>query len=248
MAGLENLVREMLKREGEFWIRFLYLYPDEISEELLDLMASDPRVCPYLDMPIQHINDTMLKAMRRKTSKQHILNTIASVRKKLPSVVIRTSLMVGFPGETEEQFEELLDFVKKGPLDNVGIFKYSLEEESPSAKMLGHLSEEVKQKRFEKLAKTQRLVVTKRNRSYIGKTLKVVIEGIHPDSPYLLRGRFYGQCPEIDGQVIINDASHVTTLGALYDVEITDCAEYDLIGRVVAPLAKKKSPQLSMVP
>jgi ribosomal protein S12 methylthiotransferase len=247
VSGLENLVREMLKREGEFWIRFLYLYPDEISLELLELMASDSRVCPYLDMPIQHINDTMLKAMRRKTSKQHILNTLVSVRKKLPSVVIRTSLMVGFPGETEEQFEELLDFVKQVPLDNVGIFKYSLEEESPSAKMLGHLSEEVKQKRFEKLAEAQRLVVTKRNRSYIGKTLKVVIEGIHPDSPYLLRGRFYGQCPEIDGQVIINDGRLVNTLGALYDVEITDCAEYDLIGRVVAPLSKKKSPQLSMV-
>lgn len=241
IAGLENLIREMIKREGDFWIRFLYLYPDEITEELLDVMASDSRICAYLDMPIQHINDKMLKAMRRKTSREQIISTIQSLRKKLPGAVIRTSLMVGFPGETEEQFEELIQFVQEHPLDNVGVFKYSREEESPSAKMEGHLSEEIKQARFEKLVSTQMEVVRKRNRSFIGTKLHVIVEGYHPDSPYLMRGRFYGQCPDIDGQVIINDGRLVDAFGKFYEVEITDVADYDLIGKVVSPIHVKKT-------
>lgn len=244
-GALENLVREMLKREKDFWLRFLYLYPDEISEELIELMASDPRICAYLDMPIQHIDSVMLKAMRRKTSREQIISTIQNLRQKLPHVVIRTSLMVGFPGETEEQFEQLVRFVQEHPLDNVGIFKYSLEEESPSAKMSGHLPDEIKQERYERLAAAQMKVVRQRNRQYIGKKFKVIIEGYHPDSPYLMRGRFYGQCPEIDGQVIINDARHVDAFGKFYDVEITDVADYDLIGGVVA--AKKTTRPLSLV-
>ncbi len=150
--------------------------------------------------------------------------------------------MVGFPGETEEQFEELVEFVKEHPLDNIGIFKYSREEESHSAKIAGHLPEEIKQARFEKLAATQMKVVRKRNRSYLGKKLRVIVEGYHPDSPYLMRGRFYGQCPEIDGQVIINDAQFVDAFGKFYDVEITDVADYDLIGRVLEPAEAKKAP------
>jgi ribosomal protein S12 methylthiotransferase len=241
-SGLENLVREMLKRKGDFWLRFLYLYPDEITEELLLLMASDSRICAYLDMPIQHINAAMLKAMRRKTSREQITTTIETLRTKIPGAVIRTSLMVGFPGETDEQFEEMVKFVQEHPLDNIGIFKYSKEEESPSAKMSGHLSDQIKQVRFEKLAAAQMKVVRKRNRTYIGKKLKVIIEGYHPDSPYLMRGRFYGQCPEIDGQVIINDGRKVDAFGKFYEVEITDVADYDLIGRVLAPASVKKTP------
>lgn len=205
-------------------------------------MASDSRICAYLDMPIQHINNQMLKAMRRKTSREQIIHTIQMLRKKLPGAVIRTSLMVGFPGETEEQFEELVQFVQDHPLDNIGIFKYSREEESPSAKMEGHISEEVKQARFEKLAATQMEVVRKHNRSYLKRKLNVIIEGYHPDSPYLMRGRFYGQCPEIDGQVIINDGRLVDAFGKVYEVEITDVADYDLIGKVVGSIAQKKAP------
>ncbi|MES2122688.1 MAG: TRAM domain-containing protein, partial [Chlamydiota bacterium] len=169
-----------------------------------------------------------------KTSKEQIVSTIEQLRKKLPDVVIRTSLMVGFPGETEEQFQELVQFVQEHPLDNIGIFKYSREEESSSAKMPGHLSDEIKQKRQESLAAAQHAVVRETNRKYIGKTLKVIVEGYHPDSPYLMRGRFYGQCPEIDGQVIINDGRKVDAFGKFYDVKITDVIEYDLIGKVVA--------------
>jgi ribosomal protein S12 methylthiotransferase len=240
VAGLESLVRKMLQRPGDFWIRFLYLYPDEISDELLDLMASDARICPYLDMPIQHVSDSVLKAMRRKTSKKHIIETLDKIRSRIPDAVIRTSLMVGFPGETDAQFEELVAFVQTTPLDNVGIFKYSREEDSPSAKMEGHVSEEIKEQRFERLGAVQRAVASGRNRAYIGKTLKVIVEGYHPDSPYLMRGRFQGQCPEIDGQVILNDARLVKAFGERYLVKITDVADYDLIGRVVERDAPKK--------
>lgn len=246
--GLENLLQEMSKRTGDFWIRLLYLYPDEMTPKLMATIASDSRICRYIDMPIQHCNDQMLKAMRRKTNKAQIIEVIETLRKEIPEIVIRTSLMVGFPGETEEQFQELVSFVKEYKLDQVGIFTYSKEEESPSAKMEGHLSAEVKQKRYEILAEAQAKVVAKKNKKYVGQILEVIVEGYHPDSPYLMRGRFYGQCPEMDGQVIINDPSGVDGFGKRYLVEITDVMGYDLIGGVVGsiPSKKKASSRLSL--
>lgn len=234
--ALTDLLKALLQSDKKFWLRLLYLYPDEITEPMLELLETDKRLLRYFDMPIQHINDTILKAMRRKTSKQQILDTLKTLRSRFPDIVLRTSLMVGFPGETEEQFQELVDFVQNHPLDNVGIFKYSREEESHSATLPGHISEEVKQDRFERLAAVQRDVVSKRQRRFIGKTLEVMVEGYHPASPYLMRGRFYGQCPDIDGQVIINDGRLVKSFNKLYNVEITDVADYDLIGKVVSPV------------
>ncbi|NNM42975.1 MAG: 30S ribosomal protein S12 methylthiotransferase RimO [Chlamydiae bacterium] len=248
--GLESLLKEMLKVEKDFWLRLLYLYPDEITDGLIEIMQSDPRICPYLDMPIQHINDRILKSMRRKTDGAQIRETLEKLRKQIPNIVIRTSLMVGFPGETEEEFEELLTFIQKYPLDNVGIFTYSKEEGSFSAKLAGHLPEEVKQERFEKLASMQKKMVKKRNKRFLGQKYKVVVEGYHPETDLLMVGRFYGQCPEIDGQVIINDGRKVDAFGEWYEVEITEVAEYDLIGRVVKSLSpkapKKTSPRLAV--
>jgi ribosomal protein S12 methylthiotransferase len=242
--GLENLLKQMLEVEGKFWLRLLYLYPDEITDGLIQLLEKDSRLVPYLDMPIQHINNEMLKAMRRKTSREQIVQIIESLRARVPGIVIRTSLMVGFPGETEEQFEELCEFIQEHPLDNIGIFKFSLEKEAHAATLPNQISEEVKQMRFEKLAKLQMKMVKKRNKGYIGKKLQVMVEGYHPESEFLMRGRFYGQCPEIDGQVIINDGRLVKAFGKLYEVEITDIAGYDLIGAVTAeietPAPKKK--------
>ncbi|MGE5196413.1 MAG: 30S ribosomal protein S12 methylthiotransferase RimO [Anaerolineae bacterium] len=236
--GLAHLLRKMLAVEKDFWLRLLYLYPDEIDDELIDILAQDRRICRYLDMPIQHINNTILKAMRRKTSKEEIFEIIRKLRSRLPDVIIRTSLMVGFPGETDAHFQELLDFVKEASLDHVGIFKYSKELDSHSATLPGHLSEEVKEERFHLLAKAQKAVVKKRNKRYIGTRLSVVVEGFHPDTSLLMRGRFYGQCPEIDGQVIINDGRKVKGFGELYEVEITGFADYDLIGKVLGPSQK----------
>jgi ribosomal protein S12 methylthiotransferase len=240
-GALAALIRSMLKNPQPFWLRFLYLYPDEIDDELIDLMKSDSRICPYLDMPLQHINDTMLKAMHRTTSKEQILSIIERLRREVPNVSIRTSLMVGFPGETEEQFEELLDFVKKYPLDNVGVFQFSLEKEAFAAKLPHQISEEVKQDRFERLTKAQLKVVRKRQKQWIGKKVHAIVEGFHPESQMLLRARHSGQCPDIDGQIIINDGRKVTAFGKVYEVEITDATDYDLIGTVLGPVSCKKT-------
>ncbi len=238
-GALENLIRSMLTVKKDFWLRFLYLYPDEISDEMIALIAEDKRICRYLDMPIQHINDTILKAMRRKTSRAQIVETIQKLRTKMPDLVIRTSLMVGFPGETEEQFEELVQFIQDYPLDNVGIFKFSLEKEAHAAKLPDQIDEKTKERRYAKLAKVQMEVLKKRQKRYIGKRLQVVVEGYHEEVPQLMRGRFYGQCPEIDGQVIINDGRKVESFGKLHEVEITDVAGVDLIGKVLAPVVSK---------
>ena len=238
--NLELLLEEMCKVERPFWLRLLYLYPDEITDELIAIIQKDSRICRYLDMPIQHINSDILKSMKRKTSKEQIISTIQNLRKAIPDIVIRTSLMVGFPGETEDQFMELMDFVKEFALDNIGIFTYSMEKESASAEYGDHISEEVKDRRYQMLAKAQLETLQKRNKKWIGRKLPVIVEGYHPESRFLMRGRHYGQCPEIDGQVIINDGRKVTAFGQLYEVEITEVADYDLIGKVVAPIELKK--------
>ena len=238
---LANLIRMLLKEEGDFWLRLLYLYPDEIDDEIIALIKSDKRLLPYLDMPIQHINPTILKSMHRKTSKEQIISIITRLREQVPDVVIRTSLMVGFPGETEEQFEELLQFVKEYKLDNIGIFKYSREEESTSAQYEGHLSDDIKEERHQRLATAQAKVAEENTNRYIGRQLEVVVEGYHPESEHLMVGRFYGQAPDVDGQVIINDTHQVTDFGQRYLVEITDAIGYDLIGAAIKPLAKRST-------
>ncbi len=239
--GLIVLLKELLKTSGDYWIRLLYLYPDEITDELIDLMRENPRICPYLDMPIQHVSNPLLKAMRRKTSKEEIVAIIEKLREQIPGMAIRTSLIVGFPGETEEQFEELCDFVQEYPLDHVGIFTYSKEEGSAAAEMEGQIEESVKEERQEILAALQQEVVEERSEQFIGKKMKVLVEGFHPESELLMRGRHSGQCPDIDGQVIINDGRAVNAFNEWYEVEITDLAGYDLIGRVLRPLAKPKT-------
>lgn len=240
-GALAKLLKTMLQDTRPFWIRLLYLYPDEIDDDLIEIMKSDPRICPYLDMPIQHINDQMLRSMHRATSKDQILTIIEKLRKQIPDVSIRTSLMVGFPGETQEQFQELVDFVQKVRLDHVGIFKFSLEKEAYAAKLENQISEEVKQTRFEQLAAAQMKSVRKRGRAMIGRKFQAIVEGFHPDSELLLRARHSGQCPEIDGQIIINDGRKVKEFGQLYQVEITDVADYDLIGRVLGPVGESPS-------
>jgi ribosomal protein S12 methylthiotransferase len=243
-GALEKLLRKMLQVKGDYWIRLLYLYPDEITDELIEVMQSDPRLLPYLDMPIQHINSEILKAMRRKTDRNHIVQTYTKLRQAIPHVVIRTSLMVGFPGETKEQFDELCAFVKDYPLDNLGVFQFSLEKEAHAATLPDQLSKEIKQERYDTLMQIQMEQVRVLNQKYIGQTLEVMVEGYHPESEFLMRGRFYGQCPEIDGQVIINDGRLVEEFGCLHEVEVTDVIDYDLIGTVTKRLKprQKRSP------
>jgi ribosomal protein S12 methylthiotransferase len=231
--GLCLVLRELLKVEGDYWLRLLYLYPDEITDELIQIMKSDSRICPYLDMPIQHVNDAMLKSMHRATCREDIIRTITKLRQEIPEITIRTSLIVGFPGETEEQFNELAAFIKEYPLDNIGIFQYSQEPGSRAAEYSDQIEQRVKKERYEKLMKIQQKVVEKKNKKMIGNVVLGVVEGYHPESNLLMRARHAGQCPEIDGQIIINDGRKVKAFGERYRIEITDVAGYDLVGRVM---------------
>ena len=231
--GLSELLMEMLKDPRDFWLRLLYLYPDEIDDHLIEVMKSDRRICPYLDMPIQHINDSVLQRMHRKTSQSHIIQTIQKLRKEIPDIAIRTSLIVGFPGETEPEFQELVSFVREYALDHVGIFQFSSEKEAPASELPNPISEKEKQRRFEILSKEQHKVVQKKNRRMIGRRFLAIVDGPHPDSKYLIAAHHSRQCPEIDGQIIINDAPRNISSGKRYIVEITDAAGVDLIGRII---------------
>ena len=184
----------------------------------------------------------MLKSMRRATSREDIIATITKLRAEVPHISIRTSLIVGFPGETEEQFEELAQFVQEYPLDNIGIFKYSKEPGSPAFDYPDQISDEVKEQRYHRLMQIQQKVVKKLLSKMKGKKFPVVIEGYHPESELLMRGRHRGQCPDIDGMVIINEgAEKVEAFGQIYSVEITGVAGYDLIGKVIGS-SKKRTP------
>jgi ribosomal protein S12 methylthiotransferase len=231
--GLISLIKEILKEPGQFWLRLLYLYPDEITDELIQLIKSDPRICPYLDMPIQHVNNDVLKSMHRATSKEDIISTITKLKNEIPEISIRTSLIVGYPGETEEQFVELCEFLNEYALDNVGIFKYSQEQGSRSATLPNQIAEEVKEERYHRLMQIQQRSVEKLQATKVGQRLSVIVEGYHPESKMLMLGRHRGQCPDIDGSIIINDGRKVTAFGERYIVEITGVAGYDLVGRVI---------------
>lgn len=231
--NLATLLRALLASTDDpnLWLRLLYLYPDEITPELIDILESDPRICRYLDMPIQHSHDGMLKLMRRKTTSQDIQDTIRTLRERLPDIHIRTSLMVGFPGETEEQFEHLLAFVKEFELENVGVFEFSDEELAYAHKLPNHVPEEVKKDRYERLMMAQLDIIRRKNQARVDQKQQIltVIEGMQGD--YIV-GRYYGQCPDIDGQVILEGNPRVYP-GERYLVELTGFDDYDLIGRVV---------------
>lgn len=234
--GLIYLIKEILKEPGDFWLRLLYLYPDEITDELIALIKSDSRICPYLDMPIQHVNNEVLKSMNRATSKEDIIDIIGKLKKEIPDISIRTSLIVGYPGETEEQFEELCQFLTEYPLDNVGIFKYSREPDSRSFSLPNQIAEEVKVERYDRLMQIQQKVVEKCLKTKIGQKLAVIVEGYHPESNLLMVARHRGQCPDIDGNIIINDGRKVKGFGQRYLAEITGVAGYDLVARVIKEL------------
>lgn len=231
--GLIHLLKEILKEEGDYWLRLMYLYPDEITDELIQLMKQESRICPYIDMPIQHVNDAMLKSMHRATNRQQIVTTIEKMREEIPNITIRTSLIVGFPSETEEQFQELIQFVEDYQLDNVGVFQFSREPGSYAYDLPDQIAEEVKQDRYDRLMQVQQQVVEQQQRKWVGQTMEVVVEGYHPETRVLMVGRHKGQCPEIDGQVLINDGRAVEAFGERYQVAISDVSGYDLVGRVL---------------
>lgn len=224
--SLHILLKELSKIDGIKWIRVLYCYPEEIYDELIDEIAVNDKVVKYLDLPIQHISNNILKLMGRKTTKEDIINKIDKLRDRVPGIALRTSLIVGFPNETEEDFKELKDFLLEYKLDKVGVFKYSREEGTPAAKMDGQVDEEIKDIRENELMLTQREISNEINSLKVGKIYDILVEGYNGEYYY---GRNYEMAPEIDGSVLFTRHCAINK-GDFTQVRIEKNTEYDLIG------------------
>ena len=225
-----ELLKELCKIEELVWIRTLYTYPERISDELLDLMASEEKLVKYLDMPIQHINGDILKKMNRKGNKESITALINKIREKVGNITLRTTLITGFPSETEEQFCELHQFVKDIEFDRLGCFAYSAEEDTLAANMPNQIDEQTKIDRMELIMESQTLIAAGKNEQKIGKTIKVLIEG-WDDYIKCYYGRSEADAPEIDGKVFFM-AYSPQVIGSFVDVTVNDILEYDLLGEI----------------
>ena len=227
-----ELLKALADESGAEWIRVLYLYPDGITPEVIELIKTRKNLVKYFDMPLQHINTAVLKRMNRRMTKEEIVDVLEKIRKEIPEAVIRTQFIVGYPGETKEQFDELLEFVEEQKFDRVGCFKYSIEEGTKAGAMADQIDEEIKDFRFKKLMALQKKISRKKHKTYIGKVMPVLVEGYSEETELLLRGRMSQQAPEIDGQVFINDG--VAKIGSMVNVEITHSHDYDLVGRIIS--------------
>lgn len=229
--SLSSLLDELVKTDGIEWIRVHYLYPEAITDELIDVMAKHEKICNYIDMPVQHASDYILKRMARRTTRSDMLSRIEKIRAKMPDCVIRTSIIVGFPGETEEHFNELYDFVKTVRFDRMGVFAYSQEEDTPAALFPDQVDEKVKQERLDKLMTLQQQISLSLNREKLGRTIEVIAEG-YDEECFLFYGRSRGDSIEVDGKVYFASEEEVSA-GDILKVEILDADEYDLTGRVI---------------
>jgi ribosomal protein S12 methylthiotransferase len=229
--SLESLIGELAGIEGLSWIRLLYAYPDGIRDSLIRLIKEEDKVCKYLDLPLQHISDPILQRMNRRSTEAEIRTLISRLRSEIPGIALRTSFIVGFPGETEEDFTKLLHFVEEVQFDRLGVFCYSREEGTPAAAMPDQISERIKRDRYKKLMRAQARVSFKRNRRLIGTMEQVIIEGYSEETDLLLKGRSSRQAPDIDGQVYITAGN--ANIGEIVNLRITDSSDYDLIGEIV---------------
>ena len=229
--GLALLLRRLGGVDGLRWIRVMYAYPATMTDPILDAIASEERVAKYIDIPLQHASEAALKRMKRPTGKGNLLGLVERMRERVPGVAIRTSFIVGFPGETEEEFGALVEFVEAAQFDNVGVFTYSDEEGTSSFDLPGRVAPLVKENRRRKVMATQKRISARRNKARIGERVEVLVEGPHPDTDFLLKGRLSTQAPEIDGSVLINDGT--AGPGAFVACEITEAHPYDLVARIV---------------
>ncbi|PLX83526.1 MAG: 30S ribosomal protein S12 methylthiotransferase RimO [Desulfuromonas sp.] len=241
-ARIEDLLRELVKIEGLAWLRLLYAYPDGISDELLDLMASEEKICNYLDIPLQHIDDAVLAMMNRRVDEAGIRSLLDRIRRRIPDVTLRTSFIVGFPGETEGQFSRLHEFVKEGHFERVGVFRYSREEGTSAAELEEQVPERTKRTRYHKLMKAQNRISFRKNRDLVGRTEPVLVEGYSEETDLLLRGRSIRQAPDVDGQVYITAGQ--ADVGEIVMLRITDSSDYDLIGEIVEPSSLPSAAQV----
>jgi len=227
---LAELLTDLEKIEGFKWIRFLYSYPETITDELIDVVKNSKKICHYFDLPIQHISNDVLRRMNRKSDKESIYNLVNKLRKEIPDVILRTTLIVGFPGETEDDFNELCEFVKSCKFDRLGAFAYSAEDGTPAAKFPNQIPEEVKNQRRDKIMEIQQEVSLNNLKDKVGKVYDCLIENITEDGEYLI-GRSYMDVPSEDGVIYIKNDND-TMINEFVSVEITDSNEYDLFGVV----------------
>jgi ribosomal protein S12 methylthiotransferase len=233
--ALAQLMRELCRLEGVEWVRVMYTYPTHISDAFLDVLAEESKAVKYLDMPLQHASRNVLKLMKRGGDRSSLERLIARVRGRVPGIAVRTTFITGFPGETEEDFDELLAFVRDVEFDRVGVFTYSDEEGTPAFDLPGKVDPKIARKRRDRLMRAQSRISLKRNRARVGETVRVLFEGASRETDLLWQGRTEAQAPDIDGCVLINDAPEGFTPepGQFVNVEITEAQEYDLVGRIV---------------
>ena len=228
--SLPVLLRKLCKISGLRWIRVLYCYPEEITDELIRVMKEEPKICHYLDLPIQHANDDILKRMGRKTSKQELIDIVGKLRKEIPDICLRTTLITGFPGETQEQYEELYRFVSEMEFDRLGVFTYSPEEDTPAALMPDQIEESVKEERQAELMELQQEIAFEAAENMVGKEVLVMTEGKVADENVYV-GRTYKDAPNIDGLIFVETGVELVS-GDFAKVRVTGALEYDLIGGI----------------
>lgn len=223
--GLSVLIRELEKISGLSWIRLMYLYPAGMSDMLIDTISQSEKIVHYLDIPIQHVNDDILKAMRRPDTRDSLRRLIEKVRSSMDDVVLRTTLMVGFPGETDKQFDALIDFVRWAQFDALGCFPFYPEAGTPAAEMPGQIPETVKQQRLDELMVTQQKIAFARNENRLGRTLTCLVDSVERDGLY--RGRYYGQAPDIDSICFVRNGS--AKPGQFIEAKVIGSSDYDLL-------------------
>jgi ribosomal protein S12 methylthiotransferase len=248
---LVDLLPELCAVDGIRWLRLHYAYPRDFPLKLMQVIAREPKIVKYLDMPLQHSSDRLLRSMKRGRDSAFLRDLLARLRGEIPGLALRTSLIVGLPGETRADFKDLLGFVEEQRFERLGVFEYSSEDGTPAAEMAGQLSAEVKRDRFQQVMELQRDISRDHQQAMIGRTLEVLVEGRAEETEHLLAGRHAQQAPEIDGLTYVNDG--VAYPGELVSLEITDAGDYDLVGRVVArdetrarqplPAARKPAPK-----
>ena len=228
---LPKLLTELCKIDELKWIRLLYCYPERVTDELLDVMANEKKIVKYMDLPIQHCDGEILKKMNRSGDEQSLRALIGKIRNRIPGITLRTTLITGFPGETEEQFSRLAEFVQDMKFDRLGCFPFSPEEGTPAEKMDGQLDDDVKERRAEVIMEQQMLIAVKKNKELVGKTIEIIVEGFDRYGECYF-GRSAADAPEIDGKIFFTSPNKKLVFGKFINVEITDMLDYDLIGEV----------------
>jgi len=228
---LVSLLKKLVKVRGAKWLRLLYMHPKHVTDEMIAIIKNEKKILKYIDLPIQHISSKILKRMNRHQSEKQVRGVIDKIRKEIPDAALRTSLIVGFPGETQDDFNRLLGFVKEARFDNLGVFAYSKEEGTKAYGMDGQIHHNTKKARLRRILEAQAVISREKNEQYVGRTLPVLVEGESEESELLIQGRTYFQAPDIDGRVYITDGD--IKVGTIQNVEIEEAHTYDLVGRVV---------------